>query len=120
MLGEGELILTADVSGGNLKFEMVNEDFKSIGSNSFDNWFSGTPSRRTVTRYNSIRRQKVILILSTDAVNGISMSLRLEGSFAPGQGTSIVTPEPSTTQPRVVVVAPPATDSGNPKKALQP
>ncbi|WP_044234072.1 hypothetical protein [Haliscomenobacter hydrossis] len=115
MLGEGELILTADVSGGTIYYEMVNEDFKAIGANSSGNWFGGTPSKRSVTRYNSIRRQKVILILSSSRVNGGSLSLRLEGSFAPSQGTSVVTPEPRTTQAPVVVVAPPATDSGNPK-----
>lgn len=117
MLGEGELKLTADVSGGNLYFEMVNEDFKGIGANSSGYWYNGAPSKRSVTRYNSIRHQKVILILSSSSANGGSLSLRLEGSFQPGQGTSVVTPEPSTTSPPVVVVAPPptTTDSGNPK-----
>ncbi len=117
MLGEGELILTADVSGssGSIRFEMVNEDFKGIGANSSGWWYYGRPSKRTVTRYNSIKRQKVILIISTDAVNGISLSLRLEGSFAPGQSTSVATTNASTEQPPVTVVAPPTTDIGNPK-----
>jgi hypothetical protein len=115
MLGEGELKLTADVSGGSIYFEMVNEDFKGIGANSSGTWQWGTPSNRSVSRYNSIRRQKVILILNSSSVNGGSLSLRLEGSFLPGQGTSVVTTTPaSTDQPRVVVERP-ASETGNAK-----
>lgn len=87
LLREGELKLTADVSGaaGSIRFEIVNEDFKTIGPGSYNSWATGTPSKRHVSRYNSTKRQKVILILSSGYVHGNTLNLRIEGAAEFGQ-----------------------------------
>jgi hypothetical protein len=87
LLREGELKLTADVSGaaGGIRFEIVDEDFKNIGPGSYNGWATGTPSKRHVSRYNSTKRQKVILILISSHVHGNSLALRIEGAAEFGQ-----------------------------------
>lgn len=121
MLREGELKLTADVSGaaGSIRFEIVDEDFKTIGPGSSNYWYTGAPSKRSVSRYNSTKRQKVILILSSSHVHGNSLALRIEGAAEFGQVSVPATTSTSTVPGRPTEATPaPASGAGHSNKVV--